>query len=246
MDRKKLSFRGFIRRKQMDSIYKKMRKMIEEDMDLAYDNEMSIISEDENHITIWDYYNDDIDRNYVKDRIILTKSASETIDLDVDSLCDYLCEHAKNTLINLEEIIFISDYDEDFEELYKRKDGYNWSDILETNDLPSDGMLGMMWFERSMVVINIGEILKATEEMAKNGEIYPKDVPEEFNIGIVTTLLHELRHLEQANPYIPAIEFDQISMDPETDAEEYARYCFDMYPVSILYDVDLDEEYGDY
>ena len=238
----------------MSDIYNKMIKMIHEDMELATDDEMSVISEDNNRITIWDYYNDDIDRtytltdpdiidkDYVKDRIIITKSADDLIDIDKDMISEYLCEYAKNTLINLEEIIFINDYDKDFEELYKRKDGYNWQEILEVNDLPTDNELGIMWFERSMVVVNIGEILKNAEEMAKSGDIYPEDIPKETGIGIITTLLHELRHIEQANPYMPAIEFDQISMDPEADAEEYARNCYDMHPIDIMNDKDYEND----
>lgn len=237
----------------MGKIFNEMKKYIKEDMELATEDEISIISEDNTHITLWDYYNDDLDRTYtltdpdiidsdfVKDRIIITETAKDLVDIDIDDLSDYLCRYAKNSLINLEQIIFINDTEKDFDELYERRDGYDWRECLEVNDLPIDE-LGIMWFERSMVLVNIGEILKTTEEMAKNGEIYPEDIPKELNIGIVTTLLHELRHLEQANPYIPAEEFNQISIDKEADAEEYAREIYDFHPIDILKDIDYEED----
>ena len=57
---------------------------------------------------------------------------------------------------------------------------------------------------------------------------------EELDRGVVVTLLHEIRHCAQENPYLFEERFSRLSFDPEIDAEEYARDCYDRSPVSVI------------
>ena len=62
------------------------------------------------------------------------------------------------------------------------------------------------------------------------------EIKKETSLGIVVTMLHEIRHAAQNNSYLPEEILDLISEDEEVDAEEYARNWFEQYPTYILKD----------
>ena len=227
----------------MGELFEQMRRTVREDAELAGPDEFAIISEDEHSITVWDYYNDDLDREYtitdpdvitpewVAERTLITSSAEGIASrIDMSALYKYLCDYAMETLCTLDRMLFINDTERDFDELYEKEGG--WRDILEVNDLPEE--LGIMWHERSMVLVNLGECERCVKEMADAGEIDEDEVGDEFNRAVVTTLLHELRHLEQSNPYMPEGVFEAISEDPEEDAEEYGLIIYEKNPACVL------------
>lgn len=227
----------------MGELFEQIKRAVHEDAELAGPDEFAILSEDEHSITVWDYYNDDLDREctitdpdvitpeWVAERTLITSSAGEIASrIDMSALYKYLCDYARETLCTLDRMLFVNNTESDFDELCT-KEG-DWRDILDVNDLPDE--LGIMWHERSMVLVNIGECERCVKEMADAGEIDEDEVGDEFNRAIVTTLLHELRHLEQSNPYIPDSVFNAISPDMEEDAEEYGLIIYEKNPACVL------------
>ena len=55
-----------------------------------------------------------------------------------------------------------------------------------------------------------------------------------YNYGFVTTIIHELRHLAQQNPYLPEDVLQQEDEDEEEDAEMFARNFCDDHPLIAL------------
>ena len=60
--------------------------------------------------------------------------------------------------------------------------------------------------------------------MIDNGDIYEWEEKSETDIGIKSTIAHEIRHLAQDDPFCK-----ECYTDPEEDAEQFARDVMDAY-----------------
>ncbi len=109
----------------------------------------------------------------------------------------------KEYFMNIEQIEFISN-EEEYLEYVKY---FDWFLDLENT-------VGIYLFQENYLFINIYAIRKLTEEL------------DGLNIGMWTTLLHELRHSYQLNPLFEYVFSNNIE-EKEKDAEEFARRTFD-------------------
>lgn len=158
---------------------------------------------------------------WLRDRLIVTPRARELSHVvDEDALCTWLAKNVDpDMMVTLRAIVILGDdYDEDYEYL---KTVGDFAYELEASDLPIDE-LGLHWFSYGKVFAHMGNIIEGVREMADTGDIYPWEDRREVGYGLLTTLVHEIRHLAQANPYLPESVLCQGS-DDETDAESYAR-----------------------
>lgn len=91
---------------------------------------------------------------------------------------------------------------------------YEWAD--------NEHYVGKMLTQHQIVVINESVIYKISKEMSENDYEEQK----EYQIGILTTLLHEMRHLMlDTNPFLPEDEFPEELR--EEDAVE--RFAIERY-----------------
>lgn len=146
--------------------------------------------------------NDTLDK--FKERLVYDKKVREHIDPDAVMEFIYNCVDV-NALSSVQTVALLYDepiLDEDGEvEDWKETKGRQ-----ELMDRASDGcdeyamevgleQLGINWVERSAVIINVGQLVKTSEEIAE--DIYgDKDIGFDsiFREGLVSTICHEFRH----------------------------------------------------
>lgn len=187
------------------------------------DDEFTVVDDTEDTDRAIRYVNHDkITPAWLEERIIITYSAA-WYDQAVDSraLAEYLYRTVdKHILQTLEYIVVVSaDTGRDWDELFLILEDRLGNPILEVCDLPEDS-LGIQWAEYQTVVINLGNIIEASKELCVDGF---SDVATETNIGVITTVLHELFHMAQNDPYAPEELFHGLPQDPEAQAEAWAR-----------------------
>lgn len=202
-------------------------------------------------IELCDWYNHDIDRNYtitnpdyinldwLKERLVVTKSVSELdYQIDTDALMGYINQFfPKELLTTLNRIVICNDGEKDFEELYNNPDFGDMVEICDLPDADGDRYLGIYWFEFNVVAVNLGGIINCAKaslaEDIADGFAFESDVADDVNREVIVTLVHELRHLAQGNPYLPKEVLQQES-DKEEDAEEFARNLVDEHNRYVL------------
>ena len=173
-----------------------------------------------------------MDRNFLKSRLYVTKTAKKCpLAIDEDKVVDWLFKYLpKHIYLTLEHIIIIYDEDEDFNEVSEKIN----SELLEEHDFPDGRTLGITWLTANSVVVSLKAIEEQTKEMVKDGLLYDDEERDCYNYGFVTTLIHELRHLAQQNPYLPEDVLQQEDEDEEEDAEMFARNFCDNHPLIAL------------
>lgn len=130
----------------------------------------------------------------------------------------------KHVLQTLEHIVIVSaDTERDWDELFSILEDRHGNPILEVCDLP-DECVGIQWTEYQTVVVNLGNIIELSKELCSDGF---SDVATETNIGVIITVLHELFHMAQNDPYAPEELFLGLPADPEDQAEAWARKIFE-------------------
>lgn len=169
---------------------------------------------------------DKITPAWLEDQIVITYSAG-WYDQAVDSraLAEYLSKTVDKQILQiLEHIVIVSaDTERDWDELFPILEDRHGNPILEVCDLPDEGV-GIHWAEYQTVVINLGNIIELSKELCADGF---SDVATEINIGVITTVLHELFHMAQNDPYAPEELFQGLPVDPEDQAETWARKTFE-------------------
>lgn len=138
--------------------------------------------------------------------------------IDFRSICDFVFAHVEREMFTtLDSIFFLFD-ESGLEELYD----YTGDDYaLECLDM--DRVIGLMWYEKNIILINVGLIQKTSEEIAD--EFCPSE--SQFSDGIVTTLVHELRHLMLDTNVLLSEEDYPYSENAEDAVEEFTRQFAD-------------------
>lgn len=191
---------------------------------------IEILKQDDNGIFIVDtegvtrdyplWNPDTMDESWMRSRILATPAAASKLNTEV--IAKWIIQSIpKPMYFNLQRIVFVDDPENDFDWLMQNNTE-NFADLLEEHDLPSENQLGVLWWSASILVISIQHIERVTEEMIADGLLYEWEKWETIEHGILTTMVHEIRHLAQSNPYLPD-EILQQTKDDETDAEMYAR-----------------------
>lgn len=219
-----------------------IKESIEED--IASGVPVEIIDESGDCIKVFDdtecgreyalYDPNKIDAGWIAQRIIETPAASSLrYRVSARDLASYLSSNVSpEFMMTLSAIVILGDdYDDDYTYLSGIGD---FKYELEGSDLPVDE-LGLHWYSYNKVFIHMGNIIAAVDEEYEQLRIDEWDILPEINLNVLTTLVHEIRHLAQANPYIPDDVLMQRS-DDETDAEEYARRIVGSFPLSVVYE----------
>lgn len=169
---------------------------------------------------------------WLKKKIVLTSSAKKSPFVpDVNLLASWLINHFdKKYYLNLNHMIFIYDDEADFDELYGKEE---FVEMLDCHNFPEEHQLGIYWNEHDTVVISLKNILQTCKEYAEY-----KDLSKEMNIGVLTTILHELAHMGYSNPYVPDVDDSDSEFYSEDDeeecVEEIARTAYEQNPAYIL------------
>lgn len=157
---------------------------------------------------------------------IQNKPHDSLYNIDFESIVKFVFGHAdKELFTTLNAIFFV--YDEDgLDELYEYTgDEY----ALECIDL--DENIGLMWYEKNIVIVNVGLIIRTSEEI----EDYVIPASEHIEEGIITTLVHELRHLMADTNHLLTEEECSSSECQEDAVEEYSRRFSDQFLLQTNY-----------
>ena len=138
-----------------------------------------------------------------------------------------------NTIVLLYDEPVLDEYGEieDWKETGARKKMCEWTYDEYAFEIGRE-RLGTTWVERSTVIINISELVKTSEEIAKDIEstaYYSTDWEREFTPvfwnGLVSTICHEFRHLfYECNEFTP-LGTDEYPIEDglETNVEDYGN-----------------------
>lgn len=130
------------------------------------------------------YYPERIDRNHIKDHMLMDMKVRELINKEV--LLDFLCnEIDKNALAVCEYIVLIYDDEDEVSQSRKKlQDEYGDEYALYA----CEDLLGLTWIDRQTIFINVSAIERVNNEIPDNDET-------DLLIGILSTIFHEFRHL---------------------------------------------------
>lgn len=220
----------------MNIVFEEIKKSIKDDATKYAANEegvLEITEENDNYIAVYEDIDgfsreytitnpDVITKEWIKELIIVTDSAKELeFIIDIDKLADFAASLDKNMLLTLENIVIVNDAEKDYDYLSALDDSF--ARMLEVSDLPDEHLVGLMWFSYQKVFVNLGSIIKATNELIDEGTVYDWEKEDSINMGIAVTLVHEIRHLAWANPYLDEDKLNKKSENEEEDAETYAN-----------------------
>ena len=213
---------------------------------------LSIEESDSNGILVWDdedaktipfHFLEKMSPQSLSDRIYISPDIPAKYQINQALLADYLwntCD--RNAFITLDEVVVIwsepndpesfepSDFtDAGSKHLYEKfGDEYAYEISLD--------FLGQLWFERNVVVINMGEIVRTAESIERhNSDICDPyfSLENQVLVGFLTTAIHELRHLQMdTNILLPEDEYP-LSLCAEAAVEDYCREAFEKNRVSV-------------
>lgn len=113
--------------------------------------------------------------------------------------------------------IYLVDGEADVDALCKTA-GADPEEIPETvMQEDGDGALGCLWSDRCAIILDLAAIRQTADEVCTEADAYINPATE-FDIGVQTTLTHEVYHLAAADPFL---ELESDGRDDEGDAERY-------------------------
>lgn len=216
-------------------------------------SELSIESSDDKGLVVWDdedakllpvYFPEAMTVDDLVQRIHISSDIPKCYQADRKALAEYLwkaCDH--NAFITLQEVVVVwSQPDDagtyissDFEDEQRRRLYEEYSDEC-ANEI-GEGVLGQLWFERNTAVVNMGEIVRAADEVAaQNADLVDIDpffsFENQVQTGFLTTVLHELRHLQMdTNIFLPE-DMYPLELASEGAVEEYCREAFETHVIN--------------
>lgn len=210
--------------------------------------ELSIESSDNKELLVWDdedakflpvHFLEFMTPEALAQKIHISSDIPKRYQAEKKALASCLwtvCDH--NAFITLEDVVVIwskpdnvetfesSDFgDEQRNRLYEKyADEYAYE--------IGEGALGQLWWERNTVVINMGEIVRIADEIAtENADMVDTDpffsFENQVRSGFLTTVLHELRHLQlDTNIFLPE-DMYPLALASEEAVEDYCREVFE-------------------
>ena len=132
--------------------------------------------------------------------------------LNYEKLCKFAFAHLDKELLTTLSAVFFLEDETDLQDLYEFSgDEY----ALECIDM--DECIGLMWFYRNIVLVNVRTIIQVSQDVCLPGE----DPAREIEIGVLSTLAHELRHLMLDTNVLLDAEMQQYA--DERSVEEYGN-----------------------
>lgn len=174
-----------------------------------------------------------ITRYYLNKLIIFSdayKKDKSLFKISKKKLIEYLFANTdKNMLMSVQAIAIITGDEEDTDSIYS--DPRIIDGIEDMHDFPMPDQIGLTWWNKDVIILNAQAIQEVAIETNADNYFDNKD---EVNIGILCTLLHEIRHTAQNNLWLPKEILSSYSSDPEEDAEQYAILWFEEHKANIL------------
>lgn len=200
----------------------------------------------EDEVIVWDdedakiipfHFLENLTPSKLANLIYVSQDIPERYQVDKNVLAEYLwntCD--KNAFITLDQMVVIwSEADDPVT--------FDPSDFVdsETKRLYTElgdeyayeigcGVLGKLWFERNIVVINMGEIVRTSEDIAnENQDICDPyfSVKNQVYVGFLSTAIHELRHLQMDTNIILPEDTYPLNLASEDEVEAYCQYVFE-------------------
>lgn len=171
---------------------------------------------------------EEMTKKWLKEKIhVQTKIPVGKIDLD--GIVDILFDNAdKNLFVTLEDIWIVWD-DEGLSEI-ENATGDEYANYIINED-----MVGVMWFQRNSIVINLQAIYNIANEIAYD----EYSIEREVSIGLICTIVHELRHLMLDTNIILSEEDYPVSESAEEKVENYGREFCDKNYCSTIFSMEL-------
>lgn len=137
---------------------------------------------------------------------------------------------AKNLFQNLDRNTFCCVTKIDFVDSTDNLDALQEEDdypeqLYNENDRLTDELVGLFWYSRKVVIVNLHAIEAAAAELTLQLHC-PEERLKETEIGIWVTLIHELRHSMLDNPFLPEEDYP-LYLGEEDEVEEYSREVFE-------------------
>lgn len=210
---------------------------------------MEILEQNPQSILVWDNESDKeikfsfpefLNENSVRNAIYISDTIPQKWKIDADELAKYLwrvCD--RNSFITLASIYIFwdpwaADDEEDDSDPYRQKLEDDTGDEY-ANYLAEAPLLGQLWFERNIVVINAASIMVASKEIEKENHDLGDpwfSVENQYRTGVLQTVIHELRHLQMdTNPFLPEDTYP-IEESSEEAVEAYCRDVFENNTIS--------------
>lgn len=195
---------------------------------------VEVLSRSNHDLRIFDYGEDAGERElnfhlspptpeWIQQRILYGPSAEryKYCEAEVVSL---LMSIDPNMLVNLQHIIFIHD-ESDIPVVVDTLHCEEWESFP---DSLFDQCVGCYWFVKSSIVIFTKTIENCARDIVQDSEsenIY-LDLATEIDIGILTTVAHEIRHLGLSNPYLSEEKYPAY-LASESNVEAWGNEMFE-------------------
>lgn len=151
---------------------------------------------------------------------VQTMPKSNPYEIDFKRICDFVFSHCpKEMFTTLEALFFV------FNEDGLRELAEYTGDEYGLECINMDEQIGLMWYEKNIVIVNVGLIQQTSEEMAD--EITPAS--EHICDGIIMTIVHGMRHLMLRTNFLLTDEERPVEEESEDAVEEYARRFADQW-----------------
>ena len=145
---------------------------------------------------------------------IQTVPKDNRYDIDFKAICDFVFAHVEREMFTTLDAVFFVFDDDGLEKLYDYT-----GDEYAQECIDMDQAVGLMWYEKNIIIINVGLIQKSSEEIAD--EFCP--AKNHIADGIVMTIVHELRHLMLDTNVLLSEEAYPYSENAEEAVEEFTR-----------------------
>lgn len=221
---------------------------------ISREDSVSLESQSDSCVLVWDeqdtkeltfHFLEKMSPDALTDKIHISKDIPQNYQIDKTALSHYLWNSVdKNAFITLDEVVILWSEPED-------PDTFEPSDFTDSerrrlyvqflDDYAyeiGDGVLGQEWFERNIVIINMGEIVRCSRQVAEEN----KDLADpwfsfenQVITAFLTTVIHELRHLQlDTNIFLPESIYPQ-ELASEEEVEEYCRSTYEKSSVDPMF-----------
>lgn len=149
-----------------------------------------------------------------------TPPKSNPYEIDFKGICDFVFTRCpKELFTTLEALFFV------FNEKGLRKLAKYTGDNYGYECINMDEQIGLMWYEKNIVIVNVGLIQQTSEEMAD--EMTPAS--EHICDGIIMTIVHGMRNLMLHTNFLLTDEECPVEEKNDDAVEEYARRFADQW-----------------
>lgn len=183
------------------------------------------------------YFNDRV--SSIKKRILMDDDCASL--LNKDGMAKFLHEYLDPvSLMVLEKIVFIFDRDPEELDSPVRDVLYEEYGDEYAKYCCDEGMLGLTWVEKQIILINVSNILRASKETAEdpyNG-FCTSDYVKIFREALLQTIYHESRHLfYECNEIVPRGEDTPYPIDGglEENVEEYGNHMASVFYSTLVH-----------